>query len=185
MEMELDMQQHDGGSSTSSNDALLERLEVVEELVNGNGDNDSSPLGYDGGGSSSTLEMVTNNQQQQRQVDEENESPLLLPSQHSEQSKATTTTTTKSVHEMTTSDKFYAVLSLWPYMIPLFFVYMTEYMMQAGVWPAIGFPVESASARAQFYHYSNWIYQAGVFVSRSSGNCCTHSSAKILYFERL
>lgn len=43
-------------------------------------------------------------------------------------------------------------------------------LLQAGVWSAIGFPVESQSARAQFYHYSNWWYQSGVFVSRSSGN---------------
>lgn len=34
----------------------------------------------------------------------------------------------------------------------------------------MGFPIESQSARAQFYHYSNWSYQTGVFVSRSSGN---------------
>jgi battenin len=38
------------------------------------------------------------------------------------------------------------------------------------VWSAIGFPVTSTTARAQFYHYSNWSYQLGVFVSRSSGN---------------
>ena len=34
---------------------------------------------------------------------------------------------------------------------------------------SIGFPVESAEARHRFYTYSNWMYQAGVFVSRSSG----------------
>ena len=62
------------------------------------------------------------------------------------------------------------VLSLWPYTIPLFTVYAAEYMLQAGVWSAIGFPVTSATARAQFYHYSNWAYQTGVFISRSSGN---------------
>lgn len=32
-----------------------------------------------------------------------------------------------------------------------------------------GFPVTDPSARHQFYTYSNWCYQAGVFVSRSSG----------------
>eukprot|EP00299_Pterocystis_sp_00344_P008314 c3099_g1_i1.p1 GENE.c3099_g1_i1~~c3099_g1_i1.p1 ORF type:complete len:426 (-),score=66.65 c3099_g1_i1:23-1276(-) len=61
------------------------------------------------------------------------------------------------------------VLSLWPYTIPLFLVYASEYMLQAGVWSAIGFPVHSKKARDKFYSYSNFLYQAGVFVSRSSG----------------
>jgi len=67
-------------------------------------------------------------------------------------------------------DRFKLVISLWPYTIPLFTVYLAEYMLQAGVWSAIGFPVTNPGARAQFYQYSNWTYQAGVFVSRSSGN---------------
>ena len=37
------------------------------------------------------------------------------------------------------------------------------------MWSAVGFPVTSQNARDNFYLYSNWIYQAGVFVSRSSG----------------
>lgn len=32
-----------------------------------------------------------------------------------------------------------------------------------------GFPVESEQARHKFYLYSNWLYQAAVFISRSSG----------------
>lgn len=32
-----------------------------------------------------------------------------------------------------------------------------------------GFPVSSEAARKRFYVYSNWLYQAGVFISRSSG----------------
>mmetsp|Transcript_20919 Transcript_20919/g.31928 ORF Transcript_20919/g.31928 Transcript_20919/m.31928 type:complete len:538 (+) Transcript_20919:127-1740(+) len=112
-----------------------------------------------------SVEMVT-----QPEDEEENDSPTLLSQLSSE-----LTTTTKSVHHMTACERFQTVLSLWPYTIPLFFVYMTEYMMQAGVWPAIGFPVTSASARGQFYHYANWTYQVGVFVSRSSGNMFTVS----------
>ncbi|KAL7519812.1 hypothetical protein ACHAWX_004565 [Stephanocyclus meneghinianus] len=72
--------------------------------------------------------------------------------------------------QLTSRERFNLVLSLWLYTIPLFTVYAAEYMLQAGVWSAIGFPVTSATARAQFYHYSNWSYQLGVFVSRSSGN---------------
>ncbi len=35
--------------------------------------------------------------------------------------------------------------------------------------PPSGFPVSSEQARKRFYVYSNWLYQAGVFLSRSSG----------------
>jgi len=60
-------------------------------------------------------------------------------------------------------------LSLWPYMIPLFTVYAAEYACQGGAWTAMGFPVESVSARKAFYTRANWLYQIGVFFSRSSG----------------
>ena len=33
----------------------------------------------------------------------------------------------------------------------------------------MGFPATDHAKRVQFYTYSNWCYQAGVFVSRSSG----------------
>ena len=59
--------------------------------------------------------------------------------------------------------------SFWPYMVPLFTVYAAEYALQSGTWTSIGFPVDSAEARDEFYEYSNWTYQLGVFVSRSSG----------------
>eukprot|EP00804_Cyclotella_cryptica_P000004 CCRYP_013706-RB/>CCRYP_013706-RB protein AED:0.05 eAED:0.05 QI:382/0.66/0.75/1/0/0.25/4/80/517 len=100
--------------------------------------------------------------------------------------------TTKNVHtfekspsqlqqaHMTVMERFYLVLSLWRYTVPLFTVYLSEYMLQAGVWSAIGFPVTSSVARAQFYHYSNWTYQVGVFVSRSSGNLF-HASLTLLW----
>lgn len=44
-----------------------------------------------------------------------------------------------------------------------------RYAMQSGAWTAIGFPVSDERARKKFYVYANWSYQAGVFVSRSSG----------------
>ena len=59
---------------------------------------------------------------------------------------------------------------LWVYMLPLFVVYLSEYSMMSGTWAAIGFPVESEDARKQFYEYANWVYQLGVFLSRSSGS---------------
>lgn len=61
------------------------------------------------------------------------------------------------------------IVSLWRYMVPLFVVYFSEYAMQSGTWTAIGFPVEDDEARKTFYFYANWTYQAGVFLSRSSG----------------
>jgi len=75
--------------------------------------------------------------------------------------------------EISAMERFKLVLALWPYMIPLFLVYAAEYALQSGTWTAIGFPVESVSSRNTFYEYSNWMYQAGVFVSRSSGTIFT------------
>lgn len=71
--------------------------------------------------------------------------------------------------ETTAAQKLRYTLALWPYMLPLFLVYFAEYAMQSGTWSAMGFPVSSPTARAAFYSYANWCYQAGVFVSRSSG----------------
>jgi battenin len=79
------------------------------------------------------------------------------------------TTSYTAISDMTTLQRFWATLSLWPYMVPLFLVYYAEYAIQSGIWSAIGFPVSSKEARSAFYLYSNWIYQAGVLVSRSSG----------------
>eukprot|EP00644_Phytophthora_capsici_P001720 jgi/Phyca11/107627/e_gw1.14.602.1 len=61
------------------------------------------------------------------------------------------------------------ILTLGPYIVPLATVYLAEYTMQTGVWSAIGFPVESKEARASFYSSAGQTYQAGVFISRSSG----------------
>lgn len=80
----------------------------------------------------------------------------------------------KAVHEMTVWKRFRFVGALWPYIIPLFVVYATEYSLQAGTWTAIGIPdVHDEAARDKFYEFSNWMYQVGVFVSRSSGSLGT------------
>ena len=61
-------------------------------------------------------------------------------------------------------------LSLWPTTGALAVVYFAEYAMQSGAWAAMGFPSPAKAARRDtFYLYSNWLYQAGVLVSRSSG----------------
>jgi hypothetical protein len=62
------------------------------------------------------------------------------------------------------------VLGLWRYTIPLLVVYFSEYAAQSGAWAAIGFPSPlDRVARDRFYKLGNWMYQIGVFISRSSG----------------
>jgi battenin len=70
---------------------------------------------------------------------------------------------------LTMRQRLHHTAALWPYMVPLFAVYFAEYAMQAGTWTAIGFPVTSEEARRRFYLAANSCYQAGVFISRSSG----------------
>lgn len=77
------------------------------------------------------------------------------------------------VENMTVYQRFCFVLRLWPYIVPLFTVYTSEYALQAGTWTAIGFPVEDVESRDRFFEFSNWMYQAGVFLSRSSGTLWT------------
>jgi battenin len=77
------------------------------------------------------------------------------------------------ISEMTGWQRFQLVMSLWPYIIPLFAVYVAEYALQSGTWTTIGFPVSDMKSRNTFYEYSNWMYQVGVFLSRSSGTLLT------------
>ena len=81
-----------------------------------------------------------------------------------------------------TLNRFQFVKGLWPYTIPLFAVYAAEYALQSGCWTAIGFPLTSVEARARFYQQSNWLYQAGTFVARSSGLCLKQISVPMLWF---
>jgi len=70
--------------------------------------------------------------------------------------------------------RFWLVVGLYKYTIPLFFVYFAEYAIQSGTWTAmaLGDQVHDVTARNRFYEFSNWLYQAGVFLSRSSGTLC-------------
>ena len=80
-----------------------------------------------------------------------------------------------SPHHWTLAQRFDQICALWPYTIPLFTVYAAEYACMSGAWTAIGFPVTDVVARNRFYTTSNWLYQVGVFVSRSSGTLFTVS----------
>ena len=70
---------------------------------------------------------------------------------------------------MTARERLTESLKLWKYGVPLFIVYFAEYATQSGTWAAIGFPITDPKSRDLFYEYANWMYQVGVFCSRSSG----------------
>lgn len=59
---------------------------------------------------------------------------------------------------------------LYPYMLPLFLVYVAEYTINQGVAPTLLFPVESSPFKEYrgFYPFYGFLYQLGVFISRSS-----------------
>lgn len=57
-----------------------------------------------------------------------------------------------------------------PYMLPLLLVYIAEYTINQGVAPTLLFPLESTpfSEFREFYPMYGFLYQLGVFISRSS-----------------
>ncbi|KAH6603796.1 hypothetical protein Trco_007242 [Trichoderma cornu-damae] len=57
-----------------------------------------------------------------------------------------------------------------PYMAPLLLVYVAEYTINQGVSPTLLFPLESSPFREyrEFYPFYGFLYQLGVFISRSS-----------------
>lgn len=58
----------------------------------------------------------------------------------------------------------------FPYMLPLLLVYVAEYSINQGVAPTLLFPLEASpfAAFRDFYPFYGFLYQLGVFVSRSS-----------------
>ena len=58
----------------------------------------------------------------------------------------------------------------WPYMMPLLLVYVAEYTINQGVSPTLLFPLDSSpfTEFREFYPFYGFLYQLGVFVSRSS-----------------
>ena len=57
-----------------------------------------------------------------------------------------------------------------PYMVPLLLVYVAEYTINQGVSPTLLFPVDESpfSEYRGFYPFYGFLYQLGVFISRSS-----------------
>ena len=85
----------------------------------------------------------------------------------------------KTTSTLTMRQRLDLTCRLWPYMVPLAVVYFAEYALQSGVWAAMGFPVESQEARQQFYEFSNWTYQVGVVIARSSGKLWTPTRLRL------
>ncbi|CAK7262544.1 battenin CLN3 protein [Sporothrix epigloea] len=58
----------------------------------------------------------------------------------------------------------------FPYMLPLLLVYIAEYTINQGVAPTLLFPLERSpfSEYRAFYPFYGFLYQLGVFISRSS-----------------
>lgn len=84
-------------------------------------------------------------------------------------------TTAYSAHPETHSGTFLAHLNrakalFFPYMLPLLMVYVAEYTINQGVSPTLLFPLVSSpfSEHRSFYPFYNFLYQLGVFISRSS-----------------
>lgn len=80
-----------------------------------------------------------------------------------------------SAHPEARSGTFLAHLNrakalFFPYMLPLLMVYVAEYTINQGVAPTLLFPLQSSpfSKHRSFYPFYNFLYQLGVFVSRSS-----------------
>ncbi|KAI1134301.1 Batten's disease protein Cln3 [Hypoxylon sp. FL0543] len=71
-----------------------------------------------------------------------------------------------------------------PYMLPLLLVYVAEYTINQGVSPTLLFPLESTPFKEyrDFYPMYGFLYQLGVFVSRSS---IAFIRIKHLYFPSL
>jgi len=69
----------------------------------------------------------------------------------------------------TLSEKLYLQIELFQYWGPLFLVYFGEYLINYGLFQVLLFPNNPMFA-GQEYKYYSFIYQVGVFISRSSAN---------------
>ncbi|XP_063791400.1 battenin isoform X2 [Pseudophryne corroboree] len=79
---------------------------------------------------------------------------------------------TESGSHLTLSRKWKIIKSLLKYMLPLCIVYFAEYFINQGLFELIYFPNIKMSHSEQ-YRWYQMLYQAGVFVSRSSVRCIT------------
>lgn len=94
-------------------------------------------------------------------------SALLAPGP----SVASTAYSTHSPADHTLRDNLTRARALFfPYMLPLLLVYIAEYTINQGVAPTLLFPLEESPFQEYrgFYPFYGFLYQLGVFISRSS-----------------
>jgi len=70
---------------------------------------------------------------------------------------------------LTLIDKLTYQIYLFRFTGPLFLVYFAEYLINQGIFPAVTFPNELRFSTNEYVYYQ-FLYQIGVFVSRSSVN---------------
>lgn len=79
---------------------------------------------------------------------------------------------TPSGPHLTLLKKWQIIKSLLKYMIPLSLVYFAEYFINQGLFELIYFP-DITTSHSEQYRWYQMLYQAGVFISRSSLRCVT------------
>ncbi|XP_077303552.1 battenin [Lithobates pipiens] len=79
---------------------------------------------------------------------------------------------TPSGPHLTLLKKWQIIKSLLKYMIPLSLVYFAEYFINQGLFELIYFP-DITTSHSEQYRWYQMLYQAGVFISRSSVRCVT------------
>eukprot|EP01135_Chromosphaera_perkinsii_P006273 Nk52_evm2s485 gene=Nk52_evmTU2s485 len=84
--------------------------------------------------------------------------------------KTTDPTYTSPLFTLSMKERAALLVPLLRYMVPLFFVYFAEYAINSGVQPAMTFAGVSGFAEKDQYVYYQFLYQVGVFCSRSSVN---------------
>jgi battenin len=112
-------------------------------------------------------------------VDVDQEEALLVDVDSTNGSDRQTTTIGTNYEKLSLHEKLVVVKSLvWKYMLPLFFVYWSEYAINQGVSPMLLFRKEhrpffflSEGSRDHYVVYL-CLYQFGVFLSRSSVRVC-------------
>ena len=104
-------------------------------------------------------------EQEQRQGLLSEPNPASLQPNRAIHSSPHTTAWTKFKHDLSRTGGLFL-----PFMLPLLLVYIAEYTINQGVSPTLLFPLKQSPFRQfrAFYPAYNAIYQAGVFISRSS-----------------
>ncbi|KAI1319492.1 protein btn-1 [Xylariaceae sp. FL0255] len=106
------------------------------------------------------------------EVDDETEADDIddIPTADAASSLLAPAPTTSTAHGTSRPDLRRASALFLPYMLPLLLVYVAEYTINQGVSPTLLFPLASSpfSEYRDFYPMYTFLYQLGVFISRTS-----------------